>query len=552
MTAVPTCFARALAGMLLFCLATLAAASPVSEALQARLQPALAQEQGLRLDSASLPQAVAAFYADRQWQPVWDAPRLATLRRELEGLAGDGLPPGRYGEAELRRLEAATAPAEVAAREVAATRACLLALMQLYRGRVDPAALDKQWNFPPRTMEPAQALREIGAAVAENRVEELFDRARPAWGYYDRLRIALAQLRRIQEQGGWPELPVGAPLRPGMSDPRVPLLRQRLVLAGLLPAGAASAPATGGAAAGAAAPGQGPADPALHYDDALAKAVERFQREANLEPDGRIGPATRAELNVPVAARIAQVRANLERVRWFQNELQRETVIVDLAGYRILYLRDGELKWSSRVQVGREYRPSPVFQSTITYLTLSPAWVVPPTILHEDALPAIRRKRGYLARNRLHVYNAAGQRLSPAAVNWWRPGNIVLRQEPGPDGALGEVVIRFDNPYSVYLHDTPHKELFDASRRATSSGCIRVENVHELAVLLLDDPVNWSRDRLQAVIDERVTRKVPLGRGVPILLAYWTVQVDPDGYVAFRPDIYHRDGPVVEALDAPP
>lgn len=522
-----------LATLLLLCLTAVAEAETVADALRDRLAARLAEPRPLRLDAASLPLATAIFYAGRDWAPAWDSPRYAALLRALEGLAGDGLAPADYGVAELRRRSGDSRPAAVAEREELATRACLLALLHLYRGKVDPARLDANWNFPARHMAPDQALRLVDEAVASQRIEDAFDAARPAWGFYHRLRIALVQLRALEARGGWPALPPGPTLKPGMSDARVLLLRQRLVLAGLLPA-----PPAAGA-------------PDERYDDALANAVKRFQREANLDADAGVGPATRAELNVPVAARIAQLRANLERVRWFTNELGRETVIVDLAGYAILYLRDGEVAWRSRVQVGREYRPSPVFMSRIRHLTLSPAWVVPPTILREDALPAIRRSRAYLDRHRLHAYNAAGQRLAPGAVNWWRPGNITLRQDPGPDGALGEVVIRFDNPFSVYLHDTPHKELFDASQRATSSGCIRVERVHELAVLLLDDPVNWSREQLQAAIDTRQTRQVPLSREVPILLGYWTAQVDPDGYVAFRPDIYHRDAPLLAALDAP-
>lgn len=508
-------------------------ASPLAPLLRARLQQRLDRTAALQLDAGSLPRAVATFYADRQWAPAWDEARFQALLRSLEGLEGDGLRPDDYALPALRRLAAVRDPAQLVEREVLATHSCLLALLHLYRGKTDPFRLDAHWNFAGRSLAPEVALREVAAGLAGNQVEELFDQARPAWGFYDRLRIALAQLRRIAGAGGWPGLPAGPTLKPGMSDARVPLLRQRLVLAGLLPA--LPLPAA-----------------EQVYDEALLKAVQRFQRESNLEPDGNVGPATRAELNVPVTARIEQIRANLERVRWFQNRLERETVVVDIAGYRIYYLRDGEVKWQSRVQVGREYRPSPVFQSAITYLTLSPAWVVPPTILQEDTLPAIRRQRGYLAKHKLHVYNAAGQRIAPGAVNWWRPGRITLRQEPGPDGALGEVVVRFDNPYAVYLHDTPHKELFGASRRATSSGCIRVENVHELAVLLLDDPVQWSRERLQEVIATRVTRKVELGRPVPILLGYWTAQVSPDGFIAFRPDIYHRDAPLLQALDAVP
>lgn len=517
------------------------ATAPVARLLRERLQPELARPAPVALEAAALPRAVADFYAARDWAPAWDAARLQGLQRALADLEGDGLRPDDYGLAELRALAGASDPARVAEREWLATRGCLLALLHLYRGRSDPRQLDAHWNFSPRQREPRQALREVAQGVADNRIDELFDLARPAWGFYDRLRIALAQLRRVEAAGGWPVLAAGPTLKPGMTDARVPALRQRMVLAGLL-----AAPAAGGR-------GQagGPAATAVpeFYDAALAQAVQRFQREANLDADGAVGPATRNELNVPVAARIGQLRANLERVRWFQNELASEVVIVDIAGYRILYLRDGEVAWQSRVQVGREYRPSPVFQSAITYLTLSPAWVVPPTILKEDSLPAIRRKRGYLAKNHLHVYRD-GKRVAASSVNWWRPGNIQLRQDPGADGALGEVVIRFDNPFSVYLHDTPHKEFFGRSRRATSSGCIRVENVHELAVRLLDDPVNWSREKLQAAIDTRETRKVPLSRPVPILLAYWTAQVDPDGYIAFRPDIYHRDGPLLAALDA--
>lgn len=486
-----------------------------------------------RLGADALPRAVAIFYANRQWAPAWDEARFQALLRALDGLEGDGLRPADYALPALRRLAGAREPGQLAEREVLATHNCLLALLHLYRGKADPHRLDAHWNFAGRRLAPAEALREVAASLAGNQVEELFDQARPAWGFYDRLRIALAQLRRLEVAGGWPVLPAGPTLKPGVSDARVPLLRQRLVLAGLLPAEPAPVAAQ-------------------VYDAALVAAVQRFQREANLEPDGGVGPATRAELNVPVPARIDQLRANLERVRWFQNQLAAETVIVDIAGYRIYYLRDGAVKWQARVQVGREYRPSPVFQSAITHLTLSPAWVVPPTILLEDALPAIRRNRSYLARHKLHVYNAAGQRVAPGAVNWWRPGRITLRQEPGPDGSLGELVVRFDNPYSVYLHDTPHKELFGASKRATSSGCIRVENIHELAVLLLDDPAQWSRERLQEAINTRETRQVALGRAVPILLAYWTAQVSPDGYVAFRPDIYQRDAPLLQALAAPP
>jgi murein L,D-transpeptidase YcbB/YkuD len=279
-------------------------------------------------------------------------------------------------------------------------------------------------------------------------------------------------------------------------------------------------------------------------------AVRRFQQASYIDADGALSAKTVAALNVPLRQRIDQVRVNLERARWLLHEFrQGDMVIVDIAGYRIAYMHDGQVRWRSRVQIGKEYRPTPIFKSAITRVTLSPGWVIPPTILQQDTLPAIRRNIGYLARNRLHVYDQAGKEIAPAAVDWARPGRITLRQEPGANGSLGEVVIRFANPYAIYLHDTPHKAQFNNSQRATSSGCIRVQNIHQLAVLLLDDPQKWNREAMQKVIDERKTREVALKKPVPILLAYWTVDVDNDGYVSFKPDVYKRDGKVLAALD---
>ncbi|MFP5429976.1 MAG: murein L,D-transpeptidase [Gammaproteobacteria bacterium] len=456
----------------------------------------------------------------------WDSDeRYLRLLAALEDLATDGLNPDDYGVARLRQW-----PEEAAVtRESMASRGYLLALLHLYRGKVDPVALDAHWNFAPGRPALDSLLQEARAAAERGEPAAAFNFARPIRPEYNQLRTALARYRGIAHEGGWPQLPVGKSLKPGQSDPRVPVLRRRLQIAGL-------------------ASHEVPADPSL-FDDELARAVMRFQREAYLAADGVVGPSTRAALNAPVAERIDQLRANLERMRWVHDPGTGPMVVVDIAGFRIAYLKEGKAVWTSRVQVGRAYRSTPVFRSRVTHLTLNPAWTVPPTIMAKDVLPKIRKNRSYLQKNRLKVYTADGRPLAASAVNWWQPGNIVLRQQAGEDGALGQMAIRFPNAYAVYLHDTPHKELFDSSQRAFSSGCIRVENVHELAVLLLDDVVNWSRAGLDAAIAEGKTRQVNLDVPVPILLAYWTVDVAADGYVSFKTDIYERDKPLVTVLD---
>ncbi len=149
------------------------------------------------------------------------------------------------------------------------------------------------------------------------------------------------------------------------------------------------------------------------------------------------------------------------------------------------------------------------------------------------------------------MLDGQGRELSPASVHWANPRGVMLRQDAGPGNSLGRLVIRFPNDYAVYLHDTPHQELFAGEQRSNSSGCIRVKRPRELAELLLDDPVQWNRAGIDRAIDTLKTQTVMLRKPVPLLLAYWTVDLHDDGHVGFRPDIYQRDPPLLAALERP-
>ena len=512
----------------------------VAQAIQAELAPLATAFPPLltspRHQRVDVNRVVLDFYSHRGYRAAWSHDSdVAQLLKSLGETQVDGLDPADFRIAELAGAQTlmqsmVPTPAQRAAFDMAATHTFITALLQLRRGKVDPSRLDMHWNFDPVGVDPRADVNNFFAALDNHDVARAFAQAPPQEAIYGSLRMGLAQLRTVRDRGGWPKVAEGQSLKPGMDNAAVGQLRTRLVAGGYL------------------APQR---TPRTIYDDAVIAAVKKYQSEQYLGADGVAGAATLAALNVPVEARIDQVRVNMERARWLLYKLQGTFVIVDIAGYKVALYRDGKAIWRSRVQVGKPYRSTPVFQSEITYVTFNPTWTVPPTILVQDMLPKIRSNPGYLAANRIRVLDREGNVLDPAGVDWDHPRGLTLRQDAGAENSLGQVVIRFPNDYAIYLHDTPHRELFAKTFRATSSGCIRVENPLQLVELLFNDPVRWNAAGIQAQLANGKTENIKLPVKVPVLLAYWTVDLSNDGRVIFKPDIYGYDTAVLRGLNKP-
>lgn len=476
------------------------------------------------------------FYVRRAFEPVWDDARAAALRDLVRDSVTHGLDPVDYHEAALERLAIARDPLAAANRELLYTDALVRLVYHLHFGKVNPRELYAEWNFSRAlgggAATPVEALEALLTAPDLRAAVEHYA---PHVEIYQALRRALAGYRRIAAGGGWPDVAKGPTLRVGMHDARVPTLLARLQ---------ASADADGVV----------PGTEAL-YDEALAAAVRRFQRRHGLEADGVLGESTRRALNVPVAARIDQLRVNLDRVRWVAQDLVDDFLLVDIAGFTArLYLKD-TLVWSSRIVVGKPFRKTPAFRAPLRYIVLNPTWTVPPTILREDLMPKLVRDPDYLAHNEMQLVDSSGRAVAPGAIDWSRvregggfPYQVV--QAPGATNPLGQLKFMLPNPYAIYLHDTPSRTLFERSARAFSSGCIRLERPRELAVLLIDDPVEWDRARLDAAIADGAIRTVMLKRQIPVLLLYFTAEADELGIPSFRPDLYGRDKAVLAGLAA--
>ena len=459
-----------------------------------------------------------AFYQQQGNAALWSVDdRRTALQGQLLLLADDGLDPAHY------RLPDVATTSNVLCTDFATSQHYLQALHDLHYGRLQQAHYEPLWHSQPPTEDPAVAVLALANAGLAD-MPAAFDQARPAADLYRSLRAAYAT-QRLQPLPQWGVIADGPLLRPGGEDPRVPALARRLVSGGQL----ASVPKGN------------------QYTNELVEGVKHFQASHSLQADGVIGPGTVAELNVSPAVRREQLRVNLERFRWLAQDLEPDGILVNVAAAQLSVYQGGVPVWQTRLQVGRAERQTPLLKSRITRLTLNPTWTIPPTIMREDKLPAIRLNPEYLRQQNLKVLDSEGRALSPEQVDWSHPGNILLRQDAGPRNPLGKIVMRFPNPFSVYLHDTPSQPLFSKGPRAFSSGCVRVEQPMLLRDLLVNPA---EKARTEELLATGLTHEFRLATPVPVLLGYWTVQVDSQGALLYAPDIYGRDGVLLKALGA--
>jgi murein L,D-transpeptidase YcbB/YkuD len=374
-------------------------------------------------------------------------------------------------------------------------------------------------------------------ALAENRIEEALNELRPPQYGYHRLRQVLNRYREIAAAGGWPIISPGPKLEKGSGDPRVSILRDRLMKSGYLDDSA------GGST----------------FDEGMEKGVIRFQNNHGLAPDGVVGPDTLEALNVSIEDRIRQIELNLERWRWLPYDLGNPHILINMADFHLEVIENVQKVMAMRTIVGKGYRRTPVFSDKMTYLVLNPFWHVPPGIAVKDKLPLIKKDPHYLAKQNMRVFQGWGadaREVDPAQINWTeiseRNFNYRLRQDPGPQNALGRVKFMFPNRFNVYIHDTPSRALFKRNQRTFSSGCIRIEKPIDLAEYVLKGDPKWTREAILMAFEKSIEQTVKLSRPIYVHLLYWTAFVNDDGALEFRTDIYGRDRKLDNALKERP
>ena len=261
--------------------------------------------------------------------------------------------------------------------------------------------------------------------------------------------------------------------------------------------------------------------------------------------DGIIGPETLHTMNVSAADRLQQIRINMERLRWLPDDLGKRYILVNLANYRLTAIDEDRIELDMRVIVGRAKRQTPSFTSKMTHVVFNPYWNVPRKLARLDLLPRQQADPGYFRDYNIRIFDRSqGKRteVDPDSIDWsaidLRRFPYSLRQDPGDKNALGRLKFMLPNRWSINIHDTPAKSLFDQDRRNFSSGCIRVEDPLALANFSLGG--NYNRQSIADIFASNQNYSTRLEEPLPVYAVYVTVWLQDDK-VMFAPDSYRRD-----------
>jgi L,D-transpeptidase YcbB len=455
--------------------------------------------------------AVEAFYAARNYAPIWidngaESARAKAAVTYLAGVSADGLDPSDYPTPSFASAD----PSALAEAELKFTATVLTYARHAQIGRVHYSRVSSDIYYDLVAPEPGVVLTKLSEAKD---VAAALDSFNPPHAGYKALKAKLAELRGRSGESGRIRMSFSKTLKPGMEDPRVPLLRERL-----------------GVAAN---------DADTTYDKALSEAVKAFQRRHDLSPTGVLNSATVDALNGPRRDReVDTILVNMERWRWLPRDLGRAHVMVNIPDYTLKVVDNGATVWTTKIVAGQPgEKATPLLSETMKYITVNPTWNVPPSIINNEYLPALAQDPTVLDRMGLRLEHN-------------RDGSVHIYQPPGEGNALGRLRFNFPNKFLVYQHDTPDKYLFGRDKRAFSHGCMRVQFPDRYAEVLLgiaNPKDGYTVEKIHRMYGTG-ERDIHLATPIAVHLTYQTAFVDDAGHLVIRDDVYGRDAKLLAAL----
>ncbi len=413
------------------------------------------------------------------------------------------------------------------------TRAALRFISDVHYGRIDPRETGFELAESRNDLDVAAT---VAALASSANPGELVAAAEPRFYHYSLLKDALRFYRHLATTPGLTKLTPGGKRTLHLGDP----YRGAAALRDLLIAEHDLGNSTDSATAG------------QTLDAVLVGALKHYQQRHGLDPDGSLGATTFAALTTPLTQRVRQIELTLERWRWLP-AFTAPPIIVNIPEFRLFAFNTTADRVSSILQmdviVGQSYasKRTPIFVGNLTYVVFRPYWDVPRSITLHEILPALRIHPDYLQRNNFEIVRGEGNdspivKPSPEALAALAAGQLRVRQRPGDDNALGLIKFLFPNSHNVYMHSTPARQLFLASRRAFSHGCIRVSDPVALANYVLQRaPTPWDEPSIVAAMHGEKSLRVELRESIPVLILYGTAMATEDGQVQFFDDIYGHD-----------
>ena len=474
---------------------------------------------------------ISSFYIRRNFEPYWmgNDERLQGLTRSISEAEFHGLPLSRYPLRELSQAIFESDPSQQAKLELMATEAFLLLSQDLSGGILKPNKIDPNINVIPDRKEINVLLDSLTNSFDFNLfVQQLY----PSSDEYKNLLKEFRKLREISRNGSWGDLvPVDAVLAKGMTHENVPFLRKRLSKMGY---------------------------PVyeIHsrlFDEQLNESVKRFQEYHGLNPDGVFGKRSIEAINVPPKTRLIQVLVNLERMRWNNRDRGSEYVLVNQPNFHAYFKSGNEKVWQSRVVIGLPSNQTAEFNDTMTHMVVNPTWHVPKSIAVDEYLPLIQSDPNFLTDNEMVLMVRGTDTIIDSNLidmQAFTPDNFpfLIKQIPSNINALGLVKFMFPNKFSIYMHDTPMKDLFFKDERTFSHGCIRLQEPFQFAYSLLRDQEVEPEKKFQEVLEKEEETYINLSRNIPVYITYRTVFFDEFGQIHYRADVYGRDALVYMAL----
>jgi len=483
---------------------------------------------------------VPQFYTNRNYELAWtDNKNIKDLLESIESAYDEGLDPEDYHYQAIQNLlvkkkSSSLSNQEKANLDLLMTDAIILYASHLLEGKLEQSKLRAKWDVE-KNARPENVDSLLTVTLYNKQVKPALQTMKPAHYMYALMKVHLKNLRSQAEEGGWPQVRSGETLKKDMDDPRILEIREFLLATGDLKSMET--------------------DQESVFDQELENAVKKFQTRHGLTADGAIGKGTIEQMQVPIEKRIEQIKLNLERLRWIFHYPDEDFLLVNIAGFHVRRFTNRQEVFNSRVIVGKYHHESPVFKGEMQYIVMNPTWTLPYSIATNETLPKLKKDPGYLAAKHMEVMDRGGNILNPSTIDWsqYSRGNFpfTIRQKAGPWNALGEVKFIFPNKYSVYLHDTPSRGLFERQDRAFSHGCIRTEDKWGLLMSLMDDPEVWNMEKINEILESGETTKIDLPKPINIYLVYLTAVADKENNLYFFKDVYKRDEAVSSELNKP-